>query len=1192
MQSQEWRRAVLRQHEHNSDMDLMDQDDEEADLFYRDNANNERTRSFSDGEDASPARQLHPIQPRRLLDADTGYGSNDEDYSHRSNNNNRSNNDDSYWSPNRNGLHHRHPVHVDSDDDDDENRGNLRLPIRKRNGNNRNHPSYSAQQKKKKWTPWMCKALVGTFWCYVGLVIWIYSQHDILQSETTATTPLQQLPLQGVAKATENYFSIFASSSSSARGTLARAQQKQLASYEITAASRLKRQALVEQEFIHYQRAQAHTRQRALARRTRTRPPDTTATITTAAIPSYKILPVDQQERARYPIGADHDDGQVLQKMLPAAMEELCGFYAQNASLAYPQSYLARDALNANSRVLITGILNPIGFHLALALKERCGVQVMTGIDPMLPNTVQHRLTIVERIQILVTNIPELFRPILTPFIGLDPKVGSKETKTNAILDVTGELDLLSFRPTHIVHLASYHPTVYSNPQGKWKNLQSPYVSPDYNPLLFSIRSTMTSMEQILASIASTADPKERSHLTYASSNRLWQTSDKRDDIVHSHTRKIDEVLADTYHSLYGIYSVAMRLPNAVYGTWGHPASDIHKLLHSATHNETFVPGDSNSNNLKEETLDMVHVDDIVDAFISAMQFRYPSSKPAAFELTSGMTSSLEYVKNVAQALLSKASKENISAPQTSETVMVEASETSQTRQYLEWSPHTPIDAGLLGTMAWHLDRKHLYGPKPSDSQMTIETGDAFLARHHHETCAADDLVCHASRKYLPCASECSTRDKCIPSIFDGMIEMTQEVTEGCDVVLYTQAFGRDVEDLALQSEYMEEGNLLICNFAFVSSTSKLVESVIQKVPNAELANMGVIPRPEDLGKVGAIHERKVEKLNGRLLYRGWILLWTKDNPEPLPKTDEFLLKLSPGRLFSKDVMHAVFIDPGFAVSPTTDDITFLIHEMRRPAWEERTMKRKAKPKARFRLPPEPERVATLLMSRMKYQYASDMERLAEDAKISVYLATKCMRYENGEEPLGKEPPEIKLQREFYERVASVVNRDPLRSPLEPLYQYSMRHWSRSRWVVHDLTLEESRQLRCDWYQEHVQWDSDLDQLSFAHVMAKRELERRMEFGEPDDHSRKAFADKTEMKKLLTDAHEWYAMQTEPNRYYSAHDGLEVLPYDSVDEQKSKASLDGLAPANDKASLFVRLVSDRIMSYSRKAWNNAQPVDE
>jgi hypothetical protein len=48
--------------------------------------------------------------------------------------------------------------------------------------------------------------------------------------------------------------------------------------------------------------------------------------------------------------------------------------------------------------------------------------------------------------------------------------------------------------------------------------------------------------------------------------------------------------------------------------------------------------------------------------------------------------------------------------------------------------------------------------------------------------------------------------------------------------------------------------------------------------------------------------------------------------------------------------------------------------------------------------------------------------------------------------------------------------------------------------------------------------------------MPKRELERRM-------------ADKAEMKKLLADVHEWYAKQTEPNRYCSVHDGLEVLPY-------------------------------------------------
>jgi hypothetical protein len=77
------------------------------------------------------------------------------------------------------------------------------------------------------------------------------------------------------------------------------------------------------------------------------------------------------------------------------------------------------------------------------------------------------------------------------------------------------------------------------------------------------------------------------------------------------------------------------------------------------------------------------------------------------------------------------------------------------------------------------------------------------------------------------------------------MPKMTQEITEGCDVVLDTQGFGKDVEDLALQSKYIDEGDVLICNFPFVSSSSKPVESVIQKVPNAQVASMGVALVPK-----------------------------------------------------------------------------------------------------------------------------------------------------------------------------------------------------------------------------------------------------------------------------------------------------------------------------------------------------------
>jgi hypothetical protein len=65
---------------------------------------------------------------------------------------------------------------------------------------------------------------------------------------------------------------------------------------------------------------------------------------------------------------------------------------------------------------------------------------------------------------------------------------------------------------------------------------------------------------------------------------------------------------------------------------------------------------------------------------------------------------------------------------------------------------------------------------------------------------------------------------------------------------LYTQAFRKDVEDLALQSEYMEEGDLLICSFAFLSVQAN-VESVIRKF-KCRTRKHGVVPHPDGQGEL------------------------------------------------------------------------------------------------------------------------------------------------------------------------------------------------------------------------------------------------------------------------------------------------------------------------------------------------------
>ena len=939
--------------------------------------------------------------------------------------------------------------------------------------------------------------------------------------------------------------------------------------------SRRARAAVDHREAATQDQMQAAVRDRARQRRNRA----AAKVIDEEYIYPYTIFLSDQEQRDVYP----EENPDLLQGGDPAQMEHLCGFLAQSASLGKNQSqaFVERDVLTHDARVVITGILNPVGCRLALALKERCGVQVITGLDAMFPNTVQNRLGLLERIKMLTRNIPKLSRPILNTFVGMDPH--RLPRKTMSTLPGTGELDFASFRPTHIIHLAAVTPFVSSMIPPEWKNLGNPYVTENYDPAFYAIRSSLAGMEQILASIAQ-QDVGDRPHFLYASSNLVHNppSRNSRSDQWHARLRLMDELLADHYYNFHGVYSVAMRLPNTIYGPWFPETTALHRVLE-----ESVLPNNSSSSESTEDRLDLMHVDDVVDTLIAGMQFREPSFQPVVFGISSGGTLAWEDVHLVAESIRSS---DSIIATTRELTNFYEHPSNSQTRDYLAWEePSIPLQQGLTQTMAWYLDQTNPFGTRQQNSTTAVvETGDRLLERRSMPTCAADDILCHGGQNFLPCNSDCSIKSQCRPSLFDSLLSLTREVTDGCDIVLYTQELGQDIADLRLHSEYMVDGDPLICNFAFVSKESPLVESVIKKVPDSELKKLGVEPSPEDQGRPDAFHKRKLDKLNGRLLFRGWILLWPEETPKKVPEWEASLIKISPGAFFSDDVKYALFVDQSFTVSPNIVDIQFLVSELHREAWPSRLVKRKTRPKAKFLLPAEPERRAVVLLSELKFQESSKADRLPSDTKISVYEATRFMRFENGEEPLGKEPPEVKAQRDFYDKIPSVVNREYLRSPSEPMYKVEFSHWARTRWVIHDLQLEEARLFRCDWYQEHHVWESSLDQLSLAFTMAKRDIQRKMAHQEPDDSVRKSMSEKTEMKKLLSDAFEWHSLQTEQNKQFSPYEEMKILPYeiDYVPEQEEVA-VDPAAPT----PLFARIISDRIMSYARKSYNDNRELE-
>ena len=938
--------------------------------------------------------------------------------------------------------------------------------------------------------------------------------------------------------------------------------------------------------------------ERVLERRTRTRPP--LARPFGHELNQYELLPLNQQQKSHLDVTSRTSLRKSSPaKALPASplanITQICGSQARQASRENPNAFLQQDVLiDSGARVLITGILsNPLAFHLALTLKAQCGVEVLIGIDPMLPNTVRSRLQFVEQMKILVSNAPKMVQPILVPLLGLDPRVKKNKKEAHKeqphMLQITGELDLMNFEPTHIVHLAT---AAFQSPRSSETATKYPYapkqpLSPyqiaegdSYEPSLFQLRSSLSGMEQLLASLTeSAAKGKHLPHVTYAAGTPTTQRQDlKRTSTIHVNAKVGDEVLADTYHSLFGIYSVGVRIPpDAVYGPWDHDGSDMYQTLQRALH------GNSTAYDGYREARELIYVQDAVDSVLTAMQYRADTA--TSFDMSANAAAPLSEVASTALALLTGTSGGSTTPDIGSSTTSISQA---------SWKPQISLREGLLRTLAWHIDRARPYGPpggwnKQSIAEVTSapQTGDDLLLKNSIATCPADDLTCHAASSYLPCASECSTKAQCRASIFDPVRELARNMTEGCDALLYTQSLGLDIEDLQLQSQFEDDVEPAICNLAFVAQSSPLVKAVIDKIPNDELVRLGV-PSNADF-------DIQLNKLNGRLLYRGWILIWV-DAGETVAPTDASLLKLSPGQLFSSDVLYAVFVEENFTVSPTPDDVRFLISQMDRGSTKQRSIWRMIKSddspnekKVKFIVPAEHAKRASMLVSQLKFKI-SDRSRISQDAKISVMDAVRFMRFEIGLNPTKqKESPAVKLQREFYKRSPTFANGKELRDGLEPMYKYELKHWVRTRWVVHDLSLEESRDLRCSWYQEHVQWGSELDQLSLAATMAQKEIERRIADGELDDRSKPQHV----IKELrdVTDTNEWFSMQTDRHKQHTQQQiGIAVSDGEETPSEEDESEGEGgedstIAPEKKKeADLYVRIISDRIMSLSRKAY--------
>merc|ERR1711966_74272 len=213
--------------------------------------------------------------------------------------------------------------------------------------------------------------------------------------------------------------------------------------------------------------------------------------------------------------------------------------------------------------------------------------------------------------------------------------------------------------------------------------------------------------------------------------------------------------------------------------------------------------------------------------------------------------------------------------------------------------------------------------------------------------------------------------------------------------------------------------------------------------------------------------------------------------------------------------------------------------------------------------------------------------------KITSYLM-KYNRVENDED--RQQPRNIWLQRKFYEQARTFVNSMTLRSPDRNLrHLLEIKDFIRSKWVIHHLKLESGHQLRCEWYKEHVRWNADLDQLSFAYIMATRELARKLITRQPLEDTTEELSLRQRVILQLTDASEWYPLLSTEGKGTTLplhHSQIvpEAIPanlQDLPDNEISKANPDDALSA-EGSTYYVHIMTDARMTASRQQWMRAR----
>ncbi len=240
------------------------------------------------------------------------------------------------------------------------------------------------------------------------------------------------------------------------------------------------------------------------------------------------------------------------------------------------------------------------------------------------------------------------------------------------------------FEPTHVVHLAAQAGVRYS--------LKNPNAYVQSNLVGFTyLLEILKDYPQILTLFASSSS-------VYGDNQKVpFSESDLTDQPTNLYgaTKKANELMAYSYHSLYNLRLLGMRF-FTVYGPWGRP--DMAYYLFSKAILEKRPIDVFEGEGIKR---DFTYIDDIVSGILSALDssynfevFNFGNNKPVFLN---------DFISTLEEVLGQKAIKNYL--PQAKGDMLVTYADITKSENLLGYKPSTDLKEGLLNFIQWFAPR-------------------------------------------------------------------------------------------------------------------------------------------------------------------------------------------------------------------------------------------------------------------------------------------------------------------------------------------------------------------------------------------------------------------------------------------------------------------------------------------------------